>query len=263
MKIMSKEYEVITTLLEPNIYSRPQSKMLGVRGICIHWVANPMSKAINNRNYFNNLPSQNKKEIELAVKQNRKPKLRYASSHEVIGLNGEVVICLPSNEVGFHAGAKTYKTKVKQLLNNSPNRYLYGIEVCHPDWSGKFSDVTYKTLVNRVADLLIEFDLKPSKDTLWRHFDVTGKDCPKYYMQNEWAWDKLVADITKRYNEKVEVLFVAELKQWQKDMGNKSIDNLVKKGIVNNPEEWKKSLGEATPQYLFWSIIDRISKEDK
>lgn len=251
---MNKEYDIITALLDPNIYSRPQSKMLGIRGIAIHWVGNANSKAINNRHYFNNLK-----------KQTGTPK-RYASSHEIIGLDGEVVICLPKNEVGFHVGASSYKPRVKQLLTNSPNRYLYGIETCHPDWNGKFNDKTYKTLVNRCADLLIEFDLKPSKDTLWRHYDVTGKDCPKYYIDNPNEWDKLVADITKRYKEKVEVLFVAELANWQKVQGEKALDSLNKKKdnkgnpVVGSPEDWKKKLGENVPGWLFWSIIDRISK---
>lgn len=254
---MKKEYEIIKAYLDPNPYSRPQSKMKGIRGICIHWVGNANSKAINNRHYFNNLKNQT-----------ATPK-RYASSHEIIGLDGEVVICMPKNEVAFHAGAKSYKPRVKTLLNNSPNRYLYGIETCHPDWGGKFNDKTYKTLINRSADLLIEFDLKPSKDTIWRHFDVTGKDCPRYYVQNPNAWDKLVADITKRYYEKInkktdEVIKVA-LAKWQEEMGKKALQSLNKKKdgkgnlIVNSPEDWKKTLGEDVPQWLFWSIVDRIT----
>ena len=252
--IMKKEYETITALLDPNPYSRPQSKMLGISGLAIHWVGNANSKAINNRHYFNNLKNQ-------PTGSNR-----YASSHEIIGLDGEVVICLPKNEVGFHVGAKSYKPRVKQLLGNSPNRYLYGIETCHPDWTGKFNNKTYGTLVNRCADLLIEFDLTPSKDTLWRHYDVTGKDCPKYYVANPKEWDKLVADITRRYKEKVEVLFVAELANWQKVQGEKALDSLSKKKdnggnpVVASPGDWKKKLGENVPGWLFWSIIDRISK---
>lgn len=260
---MSKEYEIITALVSPNPYSRPQSKMLGIRGIAIHWVGNANSKAINNRHYFNNLLKTNK-----TLKAQGKP-LRYASSHEIIGLDGEVVICLPKDEVAFHVGANSYKPRVKTLLDNSPNRYLYGIETCHPDWEGKFNDKTYRTLVNRSADLLIEFDLKPSKDTIWRHFDVTGKDCPHYYVKNPSAWDKLVADITKRYHEKIniktdEVIKVA-LAKWQEEMGKKSLENLSKKKdgngdlIVNKPEDWKKTLGEDVPQWLFWSIVDRIT----
>ena len=259
---MNKEYKIITALLNPNIYSRPQSKLLGIKGICLHWVGNANSKAINNRHYFNNLPSANKNEIEKARIENRKPKLRYASSHEIIGLDGEVVISVPKNEVAFHAGGTIYKPRVKTLLNGSPNRCLYGIEICHIDWDGKFSDMTYKTLIERAADLLLEFNLAPSKDTIWRHYDVTGKDCPKYYVNNPREWDKLINDITNKFNEKVEVLFVAELQQWQKDMGEKALNSLVDKDVVNNRDEWKKTLGEPVPQWLFWSMLDRL-KEGK
>lgn len=268
--IMKKEYEIIEAYLDPNPYSRPQSKMKDIRGITLHWVANPNSKAINNRNYFNNLPTQNKNNREKAQREGKSFTPRYASAHEIIGLKGEVVICLPKNEVAYHVGAKSYKPRVKTLLNNSPNRYLYGIEVCHPDLSGKYSSITYKTVVNRVADLLIEFNLIPNKNTLWRHYDVTGKDCPRYYVQNPKEWDKLVNDITKRYYEKInyktEEVMKVTLAKWQEEMGKNAIKNLSKKeakdgAIINEPERWTKSLGESVPQWLFWSIIDRITNE--
>lgn len=252
---MNEEYKIIESYLDPNPYSRPQSKILGLKGIVIHWVANPGSTAINNRNYFNNLKKQTG------------DSKRYASAHEIIGLDGEVVICIPKDEVAYHVGAKSYTTRAKQLFGNNPNRYLYGIEVCHPDTTGKFSDTSYKTLVNRVADLLIEFNLVPSKDTIWRHYDVTGKDCPHYYVQHPSDWDKLVNDITRKYyekiNKKAEEVIKMALEKWQEDMGIKSIDSLTKKGIVNNPEDWKKKFAEPVPQWLFWTIIDRVTKEDK
>lgn len=189
-KKVDKEYHIIEALLNYSVYARPQSMLLGIRGICIHWVANPMSTAMNNRNYFNRLQFQS-----------TIPR-RYASSHEIIGLDGEVVICVPKNEVAYHAGAKSYKLRAKQLLANSPNRYLYGIETCHSDWTGKFSTKTYRALINRVADLLIKFNLSPSKNTLWRHYDVTGKDCPRYYVQNPKAWEQMINDITYIYNQR-------------------------------------------------------------
>lgn len=181
-------YKIKEDYLIYNKMSRSGRLMKGIRGIAFHWVANPKSTAQNNRDYFNNLRNQT---------------TRYASSHEIIGLDGEVIKAVPSNEVAFHAGAKKYKQRVNQLLNGSPNDHLYGIEVCHPDWSGQYSPITYKTVVERGADLLIQFNLKPSKDTIWRHYDVTGKDCPKYYVENPAAWDKLIKDITDNYNTKI------------------------------------------------------------
>ena len=29
-----------------------------------------------------------------------------------------------------------------------------------------------------------------------RHYDVTGKNCPKYYVQHEDAWEKLKNDVS-------------------------------------------------------------------
>ena len=59
---------------------------------------------------------------------------------------------------------------------------------------------------------------------------------------------------------------VAQLLEWQRVQGEKALDNLNHKKddngnlIVNSPDEWKQRLGEDIPGWLFWSIIDRISK---
>ena len=68
-------------LLTPNSYSRPQISIEQVNYIAIHYTANPGSTAISNRNYFENL----------ATTQDNK-----VSSHFVIGLEGEVVQCIPN-----------------------------------------------------------------------------------------------------------------------------------------------------------------------
>ena len=33
----------------------------------------------------------------------------------------------------------------------------------------------------------VKFDLK--EDQIIRHYDVTGKNCPKYFVENEDAWE--------------------------------------------------------------------------
>ena len=232
----------------------------------IHWVANAKTTAKNNRDYFNNLPSINANNNKKGLKST------YGSAHEVIGLDGEVVLCIPDNETAYHVGSKTYTNKAKKLIASYPNRYSYGIECCHPDWIGKFNNKTYTTLINRVADLCIKFNLKPSKNTIWRHYDVVGwKDCPRYYVKNPKEWDQLIKDVQDIYNKKInkktdEVIKLA-LQQWQKDMGEQALKSLNKKKdskgqlIVDKPENWKKSLSENTPQWLFWSIVDRVTNK--
>lgn len=158
--------------LTPNRYSRPQIPMGIVKKIVIHWVGNASSTAKNNRNYFEGLKAGTNKV--------------YASSHYIIGLAGEIIQCIPEDEMAYHA--------------NSANDYSIGIENCHPDWSGKFNNLTYKSLVALCADLCYRYKLDPETDVI-RHYDVTGKMCPLYYVKNITAWKQLKKDVLKSYNE--------------------------------------------------------------
>ena len=46
---------------------------------------------------------------------------------------------------------------------------------------------------------LIKFIKKhhPNVDTIIRHYDVNGKNCPSYYVANEDKWDKLRKELEK------------------------------------------------------------------
>lgn len=144
-------------------HARDGSTMAGVRDIAIHYVGNPDTTAKANRDYFNQ-PGVD------------------VSSHFIVGLEGEVVQCLPLNE--------------KSAATNQRNADTISIEVCHPDESGKFSDKTYQSLVKLTAWLCEE--LRLDGDNLIRHYDVTGKLCPLYYVEHEDAWQQLKRDVDAR-----------------------------------------------------------------
>lgn len=166
--------------LTKNAYSRPGTKMSKVKGIVIHYVGNPGSSAEANRNYFENLKSGQK------VSNGQ---CRYASSHYIVGLNGEIIECVPEGEVAYHT--------------QSANKDHIGIEVCHPTADGKFSEITYQALVELVVDICKRYQLNPLKDII-RHYDVTGKDCPRYYVQHPEAWQALKEKIDQAlYNQSV------------------------------------------------------------
>lgn len=93
----------------------------------------------------------------------------YASSHFIVGLEGEVLQCIPLTEISY--------------ASNTRNSDTVAIEVCHPDETGKFSAVTYDRVVELTAWLCREFRLKPEKDVI-RHYDVSGKVCPKYFVED-------------------------------------------------------------------------------
>ena len=50
-----------------------------------------------------------------------------------------------------------------------------------------------ESLVQLTAWLAVTFDLET--EDLIRHYDVTGKICPKFYVENEDAWQTLLADV--------------------------------------------------------------------
>lgn len=151
-------------LLTPNSYSRPQIPIEQVNYIAIHYTANPGSTAMSNRNYFENLATTQENKV---------------SSHFVVGLEGEVVQCIPTSEMSY--------------ATNSRNVDTISIECCHPDETGQFNDATYSSAVKLTAWLCTRFGL--DTDQLIRHYDVTGKDCPKYYVENPDAWFRMKADI--------------------------------------------------------------------
>jgi N-acetylmuramoyl-L-alanine amidase len=240
-------YKIIKNWLTINTYSRPGSKLLGVKGIVIHWVANPNTTAKNNRDYFNNLPSINANNIKNGKKAT------YGSAHEVIGLDGEVILCIPKNEVAYHVGSNTYTARAKKWLGGYPNRYTYGIECTHLDWNGKMTKETYDTLVERVADLCVEFKLKAGiEGGVWLHQEVVGwKDCHRWFVNNNKEWHKFLNLVEKRRIEKLnlkkEVNIVAEkeqvVSQWAKDGwdwakvkgitdGNRPKDNMTREEMV-------------------------------
>lgn len=140
--------------------SRRGVMLEGVRNIVIHYVGNPGTTAQQNRDYYAN-PSSD------------------VSSHFVIGLKGEIIQCIPLHE--------------KSSASNHRNKDTISIEVCHPDESGKFTDETYDSLV-KLTVWLCEVCGLDSSDII-RHYDITGKQCPLYFVTHENAWERFKKDV--------------------------------------------------------------------
>lgn len=153
--------------LTVNEFSRPSTPLEQINGVVIHYVGNPNTTAQANRNYFESLSAGTD-----GV---------YASSHFIVGLEGEVVQCIPLTEIAY--------------ASNSRNDDTVAIEVCHPDETGEFTPVTYDRLVELTAWLCVTFHLDPEEDVI-RHYDVSGKLCPLYYVENPEAWETFLQDVT-------------------------------------------------------------------
>ena len=163
-KYIDQQPELDVELLTINEYSRPAMALEQVNGIVIHYTANPGTTAIQNRSYFENLAETHETK---------------ASSHFVIGLEGEIVQCIPCNEISYASNDRNYDT--------------ISIECCIEDETGKFNGNTYNSLIKLTTWLMGRYDL--SSEDVIRHYDVTGKNCPKYYVEHEEAWEQLKKDV--------------------------------------------------------------------
>ena len=157
-------YELRQMLLDRAARGRPEKK-ISPKGLVFHWTANTNkgADADNNRNYFNNSGVA-------------------ASAHYVVD-DHQVVQCLPENEMAYHVGARRYTTQAIEKLSGYPNDCTIGIEIC-VNCDGDFQ----KTMENTVA-LAADICKKHgwTKDNLWRHYDITEKDCPKFFVTDATA----------------------------------------------------------------------------
>jgi N-acetylmuramoyl-L-alanine amidase len=173
---------ILEKYLTINPYSRPGILLQAAKGIVIHWVANPKTTAEQNRDYFECL-------------KNQKPGngLRYASSHFIIGLEGEVVQCLLENEAGYHVGAQEYTDRALRELSAYPNNCTIGIELCHTNWEGEFTDKTIMAAHELTRELCQRYNL--GRNNVYRHFDITGKECPRYFVAHEDQWGNFLENL--------------------------------------------------------------------
>ena len=140
--------------------SRSGLKLDGVNNIVVHYVGNPGTTAEQNRSFYNQMDSN-------------------VSSHFVVGIDGHVIMCLPLDEYS--------------AASNHRNHDTISIEVCHEDTTGEFSDEAYDSLVKLVDWLMERYNLEP--EDVIRHYDVTGKMCPLYYVEHQDAWDQFISDL--------------------------------------------------------------------
>ena len=156
--------EVDVQHLTVNEYSRPGTQVDAVEYIVIHYLGNPKTSAQENRDYFESLKDTGHVSM---------------SANYVVGIDGEIIECVPPGEIAY--------------ASNEMNCRSISIENCHLDDTGRFTEETYNSCVKLAAWLAEEYDI--DRDHIIRHYDVTGKNCPVYYVENEDKWEALLDDI--------------------------------------------------------------------
>lgn len=190
-------------------HNRPHKKLAALEGIVWHWTANENAgaDARANRNYFN------------TTKQ-------AASAHLVID-DHEIIQCVPFNEVAYHVGANQYRpigqTFVRKGFGGhllTPNFFLVGFELC-VNKDGNFAK-TYRNAIDATVQVMHKYNLGMKQ--IWRHYDITGKDCPRMFIDAQ-KWQQVKKDIqtayTKAYGGQTQKQTKAQSKEQPKEQTNK------------------------------------------
>ena len=145
-----------------NKYSRPGIKNNGIKGLIMHYTANNGGTARNHKSYFNNLSGT------------------YASAQLFVD-DVEALCIIPLDEVAYHAN------DIQKYVNGQPyyplrgiignaNYSTIGLEMCL-DAHGNITEKTFQNAVKAVKELIKMYP-QITADRIWRHYDVTGKNCP-------------------------------------------------------------------------------------
>ena len=152
--------------LTPNEYSRPGEPLESVKNIFVHYTANPGTSAAQNRSYF---------------EWQKDPHEASVSAHFIIGYEGEIIQCVPLDEIAYAVMTRNYDS--------------VSIECCYLAEDGSFTQETYDSLISLLAWLTDIYGL--DAEDILRHYDCGGKKCPLYYTEHEDAWEQLKKDVDK------------------------------------------------------------------
>ena len=196
--------EITKMLLDINPYSRPHIMRDKTTKVAVHYVGNPGTSAVANRNYFNNLAKNHS---------------RYVSSNYIIGIAGEVIECVPPDEIAY--------------CTNQANAYSVSIECCHPDETGKFTAATETSLAELCVYLLKKYHL--TADDIIRHYDVTGKQCPLYWSPTKYQPAEVANARFKAFKKRV-----------RRMMGGKPVGSEFKVRVIDDALNIRKAPGTSS-----------------
>jgi N-acetylmuramoyl-L-alanine amidase len=163
---LKQELGIETFMLTKNEYSRPCNSLKSVKKIVLHYAADSGKTAADVRNYYESLKDGTTK--------------TYDSCHFIVGLSGEIVQCIPTDECALASGKY--------------NDQAISITFCHLEPDGYPSDATYTSLSNLVISLCKTYNL--TQDDIIRHYDIDESSCcPKYFVDSDVAWTKFIQTV--------------------------------------------------------------------
>ena len=202
---------MIKQFMKINKYGRPGTKRSKTTKIAWHFTGQHDVPAKNTVSYFSNVVANGYKVNGRYI---------YASSHLVIGLNGETYHIVPFDEIAY--------------TTNDANYYSIGVECATTGLDDHYTDEEYVSMVKTGAWLAQTYKRDPRKDFI-RHYDVTRKVCPRYFVNNVKAWEQFKLDC---YNYMIGKLKESNIRNCTNGKGNSIIEE---EKVVDKTIEDKKA----------------------
>lgn len=165
-----------------NEFSRPGIKLVGMKGIVMHWTADPGATDQAEKNFFDGKDGGGG---------------RYASAHFFVDRDSATLI-IPLDEVAYHANEKPCKidklaATASYYKNGGANLTSIGIEMC-VEKDGSIHGATVKKSEQIAAELCKRYNLSPQED-IYRHYDITGKNCPAPWVDHPELFTQFKKDV--------------------------------------------------------------------
>lgn len=176
------------------------------RGIILHYIGNPGTTARQNASYFAHVETQ-------------------TSVHYIVD-ETEIVELIPPDR-------KSYGTS-----DRAHNESCVQIEMCHPDGSGRIEEAVLEKVVWLCRELMGRYGITE----ILRHYDVTGKRCPLWYVTHPEEWEALKERITKGEDEMTEELreTLAALEGRLAAVEAETVNRMIYNYVDGNMPEWAR-----------------------
>lgn len=186
---------IITKHIVVNPFSRPGIERRETTAIDWHWNGNAGMSEFTLADYFASLAKQ--------IKGDDKPD-RFAGTNYVVGPDA-IIEVVPPGEKTYTAGANGessfYTPRATRVFGAdytkygppwlSPNDLTVSVELVHPDVTGEFLPATVNNAVALGAYLRTLFRGAVNL----RHYDITDKLCPKWWVIHPEEWQTFVGRI--------------------------------------------------------------------
>lgn len=212
-----------------------------IKYLVFHYTANDGDLSVNNAKYYRDTPL-----------------VKPASAHYFVD-DSSIYQSVEDDQIAYAVGGSkwtdTYITGGGKLFTIANNYNSISIELCDTRRDGNLM-ATEETLVlaaNLGKELMAKYDI--SIDRVIRHFDVNGKHCPAYFM-NQTAWDNFKQRLVEEEPE-------MKLYQYVKDLpyGQDAVTRAIKAGHIKLNKDGSMGLWESNIQTV--TLMDRAGMFDK